>query len=128
MEALKIAATTNTPEVDFDFLQNYLRLSGESHPEDVTEFYSPVLEALNSYLDELGSGECKFDFEFIYFNSSSAKIVMSLMEQLDEAAENGAKIKVRWLYDEEDDTMLELGEEFGEDLEHAEFELIQMEA
>jgi hypothetical protein len=30
-------------------------------------------------------------------------------------------VTINWYYDEEDDTMRELGEEFGEDLEHAAF-------
>ena len=126
METMKIAATNTTPEVDFDFEKNQLCLRGESHPEDVTTFYQPVMDALERYLSALGSGKCRFDFEFIYFNSSSAKIVMTIMELLDETAENGSDITVRWFYDDEDDTMLELGEEFGEDLEHAQFELLKM--
>jgi len=42
---------------------------------------------------------------------------------LDEAAENGNNVTINWAYDEEDDNMEELGEEFGEDLEHATFNL-----
>ena len=127
MDNLKIAATGHTPEVDFDFAAHHMRLKGESHPEDVIEFYQPVLDALDSYLDQLDGGACQFDFEFIYFNSSSAKIVMTLMELLDEAAESGTAVTVRWIYDKEDDNMLELGEEFGEDLENATFELVEMD-
>ena len=41
---------------------------------------------------------------------------MMLMDKLDAAAANGASIDVFWYYDPEDDTMQELGEEFGEDL------------
>jgi hypothetical protein len=127
MEPLHIAATPNTPEVQFDFAGHQFRLAGESHPEDVSAFYRPILDALEAYLDGLGDGACRFDFEFIYFNSSSAKIVMTLMDRLDEAAEKGAQVTVRWLYDPDDDNMQELGEEFGEDLEHASFELAEMQ-
>ena len=126
MDTIKIEATNTTPEVHFDFSANHLYLRGESHPEDVTTFYQPILDALEDYLSALGSGACRFDFEFIYFNSSSAKIVMTIMDRLDEAAESGSAVHVRWFYDDEDDTMLELGEEFGEDLEHAKFELLKM--
>jgi len=127
MDPLKITATANTPEVNFDFPANIFSLKGESHPEDVTEFYQPIMRALEAYLGDLGDGACTFDFEFIYFNSSSAKVVMTLMEMLDEAAAEEASILVRWIYDPEDDNMLELGEEFGEDLEHAKFELLAQE-
>ena len=51
---------------------------------------------------------------------------MMLMDKLDAAAKNGASIHVFWHYDTEDDTMQELGEEFGEDLENAQFHLEKM--
>lgn len=126
MESLEIAATDRSPAVSFDFENHRLTISGESYPEDVSAFYHPVFEALDSYLAGLDDGGCRFDFKLIYFNSSSAKAIMMLMEKLDEAAKNGAAIEVYWHFDEEDDTMQELGEELGEDLEHATFHLEKM--
>jgi hypothetical protein len=126
MQNLTIPATTRTPAIDFDFGKNHLKLSGESYPEDVTEFYQPVFSALDAYLATLGSGGCRFDFQLIYLNSSSAKAVMTLMDKLDAAAAKGAPIEVYWFYDENDDNMQELGEEFGEDLENAKFHLEKM--
>lgn len=126
MQNLVIPATARTPAVNFDFARHHLKLAGESYPEDVTEFYNPVFAALDDYLQTLGHGKCRFDFELIYLNSSSAKAIMMLMDKLDAAAANGAKIDVFWFYDAEDDTMQELGEEFGEDLANAEFHLEKM--
>ena len=127
MQNLSIPATARTPAIDFDFGKNHLKLSGESYPEDVTEFYKPLFSALDAYLAELKPGmSCRVDFELIYINSSSAKAVMMLMDKLDAAASNGATIDVYWFYDKEDDTMQELGEEFGEDLETATFHLEKM--
>ena len=126
MENLDIPATDRSPAVLFDFGQNQLRVSGESYPEDVSTFYHSIFKALDAYLANLGKGHCRFQFELIYFNSSSAKAIMMLMEKLDEAAKSGASVEIYWFYDEEDDTMKELGEEFGEDLEHAVFHLEKM--
>jgi hypothetical protein len=123
MQDLKIAATDRSPELDFDFENHRLRLKGESYPEDAAAFYGPVFEALDDYLAGLDNGACTFSFELIYFNSSSAKAIMSIMEKLDEAAAAGASVTINWYYDEEDDTMKDLGEEFGEDIENAEFHL-----
>jgi hypothetical protein len=128
MQNLTIPATARTPAIEFDFGKNYLKLSGESYPEDVTEFYNPVFSALDAYLAALGPASCRFDFELIYLNSSSAKAVLMLMDKLDEAAAKGATVDVYWFYDEEDDTMQELGEEFGEDLENARFHVEKMKA
>jgi hypothetical protein len=74
----------------------------------------------------LGHGKCRFDFELIYLNSSSAKAVMMLMDKLEAAAAGDAAVDIYWFYDKEDDTMQELGEEFGEDLQAAKFHLEKM--
>jgi hypothetical protein len=123
METFERAATDRSPEIHFDFANHHLRIKGESYPEDVNAFWGPILEALEAYLQKLGDATCRVDFELLYFNSSSAKAIMTLLERLDDAAGRGASISIRWHYDEEDDTMEELGEEFSEDLEHAEFRL-----
>ena len=128
MNNLKMPSTDRTPEIDFDFGNNHLILRGESYPEDAFSFYKPVFEVLDDYLVQLGTGSCRFDFEIIYFNSSSAKAIMTLFEKLDAAAADGASVTIVWHYDEEDDTMQELGEEFGEDLEHAAFRLTKLAA
>jgi SiaC family regulatory phosphoprotein len=126
MWKFEIPATARTPAVTFDFAENRLKLTGESYPEDVTEFYKPVFGALDAYLAKLGKGSCRVDIELVYLNSSSAKAIMMLMDKLDAAAANGASIEVFWYYDKEDDTMQELGEEFGEDLANAKFHLEKM--
>ncbi len=123
MQNYEIPATARTPAVSFDFGQHHLKLVGESYPEDVTEFYNPIFAALDAYLAALANGKCRFEFELIYLNSSSAKAIMMLMDKLDAAAANGATVDVFWYYDREDDTMQELGEEFGEDLVNAKFYL-----
>ncbi len=126
MDALELPATVRTPQVSFNFSDNRFRLVGESYPEDVSSFYNPLFDALDEYLEGLASGQCRFDFELIYFNSSSAKAIMLLMGKLDEAASRGCQVDVYWFYDPEDNTMEELGEDFGEDLRDANFILEKM--
>ena len=126
VDNVEIAATSRTPAVSFDFANHRLRISGESYPEDITRFYNPLFGALDRYLADLPPGRCRFDLELIYFNSGSAKAIMVLMEKLDAAAAAGAGVEVHWYYDAEDETMHELGEEFGEDLQHAAFHLEKM--
>jgi hypothetical protein len=126
MSNVKIEATERSPEIDFDFDSGKLSIKGESYPEDVTAFYGPVLSELENHLENMSNGALEVDFEFIYFNSSSAKILMGLFDSLDEAAGNGNNITINWRFDEEDDTMEELGEEFAEDLENASFNMIKV--
>lgn len=127
MDKLEIKATSRTPGVSFDFARGVLRISGESYPEDVSSFYSPLYEALDNYLEHRREGGFRFDFALVYFNSSSAKAIMMFMERLDAAAQAGLQVDVYWFYDPEDETMHELGEDFGGDLEHARFHLAKMD-
>ena len=123
MENIKISATERTPEIDFDFSQNIFKITGESYPENVNEFYDNILEKLKNHLAQRSDATITFDFELIYFNSSTAKVLMELFDLMEETAESGNKVVVNWIYEEDDDHMEELGEEFGEDLEKATFHL-----
>ena len=123
MTLVKINPSERTPEVDFDFNNDIYILKGESYPEDVTSFYGSLLEKLEARFKNLSTGSIQFIFELVYFNSSTAKIIMNLFEMLEECATRGATVHIVWKHEEDDDNMQELGEEFGEDLEHAVFSL-----
>jgi SiaC family regulatory phosphoprotein len=123
MENIKITAGVRSPEIDFNLTENTFLIKGESYPEDVNDFYGPIMENLKDHFDALDGGKAMFVFELIYFNSSTAKILMNLFDLLDEAAEAGCDISIEWRHEEDDDNMEEFGEEFGEDIEHASFEL-----
>ena len=122
MENLEIESTERTPRIFFDYDNHHFEISGEAYPENSDEFFRPIMESLQEY-SGLGSSETiTFVFKLIYFNSSSARVLMKLFELLDEAAENRS-VEVEWHYHEEDDTMEEFGEEFAEDMENTSFQL-----
>jgi hypothetical protein len=123
MDNINIAAGDRTPEVIFDFSNNRYSLRGESYPEDVSAFFGPIIAKLDEHFSRMEGVNIEFEFEFVYFNSSTAKVLMGLFDKLEEVAGNDNTVKVRWLYEEDDENMQELGEEFGEDLEQAQFEL-----
>ncbi len=125
MENFKIEASKYIPEILFDCEANVLHVKGKSYPENTAEFYGPVFTWLEQYLEQLGTQKAVVNIELIYFNSSSSKVFMDFFDMLDEAVENGKDITLNWIYDEEDETMLEYGEEFMEDLESLTFNLVQ---
>ena len=127
MNNIKIAATERSPEIDFNYAENNFAMRGESYPEDVSEFFAEIMEQFYEYIADLADTEITFTFELIYFNSSTAKVLMGLFDRLDELAEERNNVIINWCYEEDDDNMEELGEEFGEDLEHAKFNLVPKE-
>ena len=125
MENIQLEATERTPKVTCNWETGELELIGESYPENVTEFYGPILKDLESYLDSDEGITITCNFELLYFNSSSAKVLMRIFDMFEEAAEEkNHDISVNWRVDEEDDNMKELGEEFAEDIETINFEVI----
>lgn len=123
MDPIVIAATKRCPEVSFDFSANTFLIKGESYPEDVDSFYGSLIESLEQHLGSQSGAAIRLDIELIYFNSSTAKVLMELLEMMDAAAERGNDVLITWLYEEDDDNMEELGTEFAEELAHARFEL-----
>lgn len=123
MENIKIGRTDRSPEIDFNFSDNKFAIRGESYPEDVPSFFGPPISALERHLKEMSGGSVEFNFELIYFNSTSAKVVMRLFDLLEATAKQGVEVVVNWHFLTDDDNMQELGEEFSEDLEAATFNM-----
>ncbi|HTJ96860.1 MAG TPA: DUF1987 domain-containing protein [Rhodocyclaceae bacterium] len=114
MQDLNIPATPETPEVKFAFAEHKLYIQGESYPENAMAFYAPIRSALHNYLHQV-SAEVQIEahFSLKYFNSSSTKLLRSLISQLNEAVHEGKHITTYWYHDPEDDMMME----FGHDLQ-----------
>ena len=125
MENLLIEATKYTPLISFDHDTNILEIKGETYPENTAEFYSPVFDWLNLYLNQLQEQQVTVNMEIIYFNSSSSKVLMDLFDHFEEAVIEGKKIVINWFYDKEDESTLEYGEEFQEDLEVLKLNLVE---
>lgn len=125
MENLIIEQTESTPKICFEYSSGILALQGESYPENTAEFYAPVFEWLRKFLDGSDEFAVTVNMEIIYFNSSSSKALMNVFDLLEDAAAEGRKIAVNWIYAAGNESALEYGEEFKEDLNSLEFNLVE---
>jgi hypothetical protein len=123
VENIEIEATEMSPSVILNFQENIIDFRGECYMENATEFFKPIIEGLAQHLDGLDTTEFTAHFGLTYFNSTSARFFMRVFDQLEAAAGQGTAVSIFWHFDEEDDAMEEQGEEFGEDLKFAKFEL-----
>ncbi|MBD3814960.1 MAG: DUF1987 domain-containing protein [Halothiobacillus sp.] len=121
MERFYLAATSNTPEVDFDFPQRRLSLKGESYPESAAAFYGDILTKTAEFLQTLDQEKIDVSIQLLYFNSSSTKMLFSFFEMLYQAAEAGNAVILDWYHDVDDETILEFGLELAEDFPSIEF-------
>jgi hypothetical protein len=125
MQALEISASKSSPAISFDAQTNILAVSGESYPENTAQFYEPVFEWIEEYIEKLEDQQVIVNMELIYFNSSSSKVLMDIFDILEEACDEGKNIVLNWIYDEDNDAALEYGEEFAEDIEALTFNLVE---
>jgi len=116
MEALDIRATNDTPKVLLDPENNIFEISGRSLPEDVVSFYQPVIDWLEEYKDN-ARDSTEFVFKYIYFNTATSKLIQDILMKLEEIKLSGKEIQVLWFYEQDDEDMLDVGEEFKENIE-----------
>ena len=105
MRSLSIAATTKTPQIEYDAQQNQLTLSGRSIPENAVDFYRPVLDWTHCLEAET---PLTVVVQLEYFNTSSSKCLLDLFKRL----ETSSEVSIKWHFDADDEDMLEAGEDY----------------
>jgi hypothetical protein len=125
VENLFIPATERSPEIDFRFDANHLALRGEAYPEDAAAFFGPLLKALAAHCESACGQALTVEFQLDYFNTSSAKALMNMIQLLELAASRGAQVTVRWIFQEDDEVIREFGQDFSTELEHVHFQLVE---
>lgn len=133
MKKLIIEPTSNSPKVVLDPDQGRFEFSGESRPENVRDFYSPILDWLDAFGSELSNRKRpekktlrEFKFNFEYFNSTSAKYILDIFKTLSELHAAQEEILVKWHYEEDDVDMLEVGQEMSR-MSKLPFDYVKME-
>lgn len=122
------------PGVIFDPDNNNFEMSGSSRPEDVRDLFYPMIEWLKNFGEKISQGmdtpfskdnPLLFKIKMDYFNSSSAKFMFDIFEELNSIHKSGLPINIQWYFDEEDDDMREAGEEM-QNLVNMKFQFIRM--
>lgn len=116
MENLHLARKKDTLEIHFDADTGVLALEGASYPENPIEFFDPIYAWIQQYIDE-AHGPLTVTIRINYLNTSSSKCILDFLEMLESYHKAGGVVQVDWYYEEDDEDMLETGEELCEDLE-----------
>ena len=109
---LKISGTSTTPYVLFNGEAGELYLSGNSTPKNSLEFYQPILEWLNEYGKD-PQEEIVIHIQLDICDTSSYKSIMSIFMSLDKICydDDDKQVFIKWYYKENDENMMEEGEE-----------------
>lgn len=111
MDNIKIEGTAKTPEVNFNKESGELRIQGRSIPENSIDFYKPIIDWLDHYALQ-PAPETVVHVQLEYFNTSSSKCILDVFKKLEAIKQSGKEIRVKWHYEEDDEDMLEAGEDY----------------
>ncbi len=104
------------PEINMDSQNGVLYIGGESYHEYTQEFFLPIMEWLDSQMAHPGR-RLEINFKMTYFNTSSARIFLELMQRLEKYQnQNQGQVLVNWHYESNDIDMYESGLRYSEDV------------
>ena len=111
MEPIKIYPTRNTPAVLLDPNRGVFKIYGRSSPENSIQFYDPIKEVISNKIT-VDHFDVRIKME--YFNTSSSKCIYDLLKEIKALENKGKEVVVRWYYEEDDEDMLEAGEDYSD--------------
>jgi hypothetical protein len=107
---MRIEATDHTPSVSYDEAQHILDISGKCIPENAVEFFAPI----SAFVAREGgrAGQFTIRVKLDYFNTSSSKQLYDVFHQLEILKREGAKVKVIWRFERDDEDLQESGQDY----------------
>ncbi|MBN2519753.1 MAG: DUF1987 domain-containing protein [Bacteroidales bacterium] len=111
MEPISIESTPKTPSVKFDSEKGVLEIKGRSIPENSIEFYKPLVDWLEDYSKQPFK-KTEVNIQLEYFNTSSSKCILDVFKKLESINQGGNEVLINWYYEEDDEDMLEAGEDY----------------
>jgi hypothetical protein len=122
MDNIVLQPSPKTPSVNFDAQSGIIELKGRSIPENSLEFYRPLIEWVEKYA-AASKTETNVHIQLEYFNTSSSKCLLDLFKRLETI---GNKVVINWYYEQDDEDMLEAGEDY-EAIINVPFRMIEVE-
>lgn len=117
MEPLVILPKETLPEIRLGEGDVFL-IAGRSIPENPEEIYLPVLKWLQEFLEEEPDRPFELQFRLEYMNSGTMKYIMEILRTLKKYIDEGHRnITLRWYFEEEDESIQEMGEHFRDYLD-----------
>jgi hypothetical protein len=111
---LSVPASQSTPSVNANWGGGFLRMAGESYPENTYDIFNNIIAWVELFLSE-AQAPLRVELYLNYLNTSSIRAMIDIFDRLQVASEHGRELSVTWFYDSRNPRSGELGEEFKED-------------
>ena len=107
---IHLIPSEDEPEIILDKAKNILRFSGTSIPEDPDKLFRPVMNWVNQYVKS-PNPETRIEFMMEYYNSSTARFFVEMLEKFEELNEKNGNVRIIWQFHKDDVVMQERGED-----------------
>jgi hypothetical protein len=100
----------NCPGIVYYPSPNRLDIIGRSIPENPELIFRRLDEWITTHFENNDGLDVNIQLEYI--NSGSSKYLYEILKRLTGYGRSGKKVQLKWLYEEDDEAMLELGEHY----------------
>ncbi len=124
MKILSSEGTRRTPTMYFDEAEGLFKITGRSIPENTFKFYQPYIDWIHQYLKTTKNPTTRLHINLEYCNSSSGRFLLDIFKLMDASASAKHQVYIEWHYADNDDDMMEIGQDLASFLKNAQTELI----
>jgi hypothetical protein len=118
METLLIKETRTTPEIAFDPIKKIYSIRGRSIPADANSFFMPLHHWIDKYAAHASDKGMAVDINLEHLNTGSVRSLLMILAKLLRHKSAGNNIQINWHHEENDEDLLDKGEEMSLILEH----------
>lgn len=94
------------PTINFNAKTGICEIHGESFLEDTVEFYRHLIDWIDEYIETV-KGPLALIIKLSYFNTSTSRSILDILNLLKDYEDEGGEIVVNWHFDENDVDMEE---------------------
>ncbi|MDD3567210.1 MAG: DUF1987 domain-containing protein [Bacteroidales bacterium] len=126
MQKLELKETLTSPYVLLNADGGEIRIEGRSIPENVIDFYHPILSWIDQYAQN-PKDETKVFFKLEYFNTSSSKRLFDIMKKVEAlTTQQEKKVSIYWYYEEDDEDIYFAGNDYKALISKVDFNLVEL--
>ncbi|HKL37892.1 MAG TPA: DUF1987 domain-containing protein [Bacteroidales bacterium] len=111
MDNLHIEETIKTPGVKFDAVTGVLKITGRAIPENPEDFFADIMDWVFTYFKN-PHDRTEVEIQLEYINSGASKFILEFFHHLEEKFSEGYPVTVLWYYEEDDESVYELGKHY----------------
>lgn len=111
-EIISIEAAKNSPDIYINSITGQGYIKGNAILENASCFFHSILDWMNMNLVSSSLKSFEFNCHIKCFNSSALKYFGDILKIIMKMNDNGVNIIINWYYDEDDEDIYEMGEEY----------------